>query len=117
MQLVQSDAERDDDNACQYQAHADQRVRTAVKNLRHECVPASFALPDLRSRKCLRLLVLLLTALPIVPTGSAVGASAIGDAQKIISLRNSEYSSGKTIIDDVPRTLVRFLCATSDYRT
>jgi len=41
LQLVQRDAERDNDQARQYKACAGQRVRTAVKNLRHECVPVS----------------------------------------------------------------------------
>src|ERR1700759_4542681 len=43
LQLVQRHTERDDDQARQHQAKTSQRIRTAVKNLRHECVPASSA--------------------------------------------------------------------------
>jgi len=53
LQLVQGYAERDHDYSRQNQAESGQRVRTAVKNLRHEYVPASSALPELRVEKLL----------------------------------------------------------------
>jgi hypothetical protein len=43
LQIIKRYAERDDDYARQYQAESSQRVRTAVKNLRHEYFPASSA--------------------------------------------------------------------------
>ena len=42
LQLIERYAERNHDQARQHQTRSSQRVRTAFKYLRHECVPALF---------------------------------------------------------------------------
>jgi hypothetical protein len=46
LQFIQANPERDNDEAGEHQARPGQRVRTTVKNLRHEC----FLLPLRRFR-------------------------------------------------------------------